>query len=543
MPHLVAIVLPVLALSQAATIGAEPIRVYVKWDSTVAVSKTVPTVFVNPQPPGKAGPDEALRHIKELGARHMRFQPLPSPLTQVIPAMLPPTAGSTSWDFTAMDAVTVPFLGISRGLEPVFCIPETPRWLHESYQPADADFQSVLHGTKSIDYDGLTLRELKEAQSALAQSFKTGLLDPTGVQLGAYYARIVSWYTQGGFVDENGRHHRSNHFFELPWWEVLNEVQWEMSPQQYVAIYDAVVSAIRKVSPSTRFVGLALGPVGLPGSEGPARDSNIKFFEYFLDPANHRPGTPLDMVSYHFYAVPAADQTLESWQYSFFDQGDAFLNTVAFLEGIRRRLSPGTKVNISELGVILPHDFVAVNAVLQDKPDAAEKITEAQSLIPPAYWNLSGALFAYLWVELSKQGIDVVTASELMVGNSRVFPSINLIDPVTGKPNARLQVLRLLVGNFKPGDMLAATRFDQTPAAPTGLAVQAFETDAGRKLLLINKRMRAVDLDVSRIGPMRHLDVVDGKSAGDPPRREKISGSIVRLEPFAVAVITAGIKE
>ena len=35
----------------------------------------------------------------------------------------------------------------------------------------------------------------------------------------------------------------------------------------------------------------------------PGRDP--KFFEYFLNPANHKPGIPLDMISYHFYASPA----------------------------------------------------------------------------------------------------------------------------------------------------------------------------------------------------------------------------------------------
>lgn len=83
-----------------------PIQVRLDWTKTVITSKTVPTVFVNPQPPGKPGPDEDLRQIKLLGARNLRFQPLPSPLTQVIPELKPPTADSTSWDYTAMDACT-----------------------------------------------------------------------------------------------------------------------------------------------------------------------------------------------------------------------------------------------------------------------------------------------------------------------------------------------------------------------------------------------------------------------------------------------------
>jgi hypothetical protein len=277
--------------------------------------------------------------------------------------------------------------------------------------------------------------------------------------------------------------------------------------------------------------------VGLPGLEGPTRDTSLKFFEYFLNPENHRPGIPLDMVSYHFYAAPAVGQTIEHWQYSLFDQGEAFLHTVAFMEGIRKRLSPDTKVNVSELGIILPDDFVAMTSLLLGKPDTAEKIAVSQSRIPSGYWNLSGALFAYLWMELSKQGIDIVTASELMVGNSRVFPSINLIDPVSGKPNARLQVLRLLVDNFKPGDRLVTTRCDYVSGTPANLAVQAFETSEGRKLLVINKRMQPVDLDLGKKGSARHIDVVDEKSGGEPSRREPVTSTTVRLDSFAVGVI------
>jgi hypothetical protein len=537
MTHRPAVLLFSFALSQVTLFGADPIRVHVKWDSTVSVLKTVPTVFVNPQPPGKPGPDEALRQIKELGARHMRFQPLPSPLTQVIPELRPPTSTSTSWDFTAMDAVTVPFLEAMGDLDPVVCIPETPQWMHENFDAAKFERESVLYETAAVDYDGLSLPLLKEAQSALAQSFKHKLIDPSGEQLAGYHARIVSWYTQGGFVDELGHRHLSGHRFALPWWEVLNEVQWEMTAEQYVRIYDAVVTAIREVNPATKFVGMGLGPVGLPGSEGPARDTSLKFFEYFLNPENHRPGIPLDMVSYHFYAVPAVGQTIEHWQYSLFDQGEAFLHTVAFLEGIRKRLSPATKVNISELGIILPDDFVAMTSLLQGKPDTAEKIAVSQSRLSSEYWNLSGALFAYLWMELSKQGIDVVTASELMVGNSRVFPSINLIDPVTGKPNARLQALRLLVENFQPGDRLVGTRVDYVSGTPANVAVQAFETSVGRKLLVINKRMHPVELDLGPNGSASYMDVVDEKSGGEPPRREVIVGSTVHLDALAVGVI------
>jgi hypothetical protein len=82
---------------------------------------------------------------------------------------------------------------------------------------------------------------------------------------------------------------------------VLNEVDAEhsMSPQHYTERYDAILSAIHRVSPETKFMGPALAaPSGHPD-----------FFEYFLNPANHKPGVALDSISYHFYATPTRSPT------------------------------------------------------------------------------------------------------------------------------------------------------------------------------------------------------------------------------------------
>jgi len=115
-----------------------------------------------------------------------------------------------------------------------------------------------------------------------------------------YYARLVSWYTQGGFTDEYGQRHDSGHHHHIAYWEVLNEIDFEhkMTPEFYTRLYDAIVEAIHGVDPKIKFVALALA--------APAK--NPAFFEYFLNPKNHKPGVPLDMISYHFYASPAPDE-------------------------------------------------------------------------------------------------------------------------------------------------------------------------------------------------------------------------------------------
>ena len=59
-------------------------------------------------------------------------------------------------------------------------------------------------------------------------------------------------------------------------------------------VYDAIVAGIRRWAPrgsaSMKFVGLAL------------ESDELSYVDYFLNASNHAPGTPLDMISFHFYA-------------------------------------------------------------------------------------------------------------------------------------------------------------------------------------------------------------------------------------------------
>ena len=93
-----------------------------------------------------------------------------------------------------------------------------------------------------------------------------------------------------------------------------------------------------------KFMGLALeNPVGSP-----------QYFQYFLDPKHHKPGIPIDMISYHFYTMPDADETPETMQYTIFAQADKFLTAVRYIETIRKQLSPGTGTYIDKTGSMLP---------------------------------------------------------------------------------------------------------------------------------------------------------------------------------------------
>ncbi|PYQ05882.1 MAG: glycosyl hydrolase family 39 [Acidobacteria bacterium] len=477
-------------------------KVPVQWDKVTRVSKTIPTLQVVVNPPlrrGSAIHDNAFKALRDLQADYVRYVPwLPYPKLGVA-ELEPPKDGATSWDFSLIDPMTIDFLEATTGHPVILNFSTIPQWMARTEKPvsypADPD-QAVWDYTQGTEFR-----------------------DPTFKEVADYYARLLAWYTQGGFTDELGRRHESGHRYPIPIWEVLNEVDFEhsFSPEDYTRLYDAVVAAMRRVQPGMKFVGTALAI--------PARTP--EFFEYFLNHANHKAGIPLDYISYHFYAIPVADQSPEVQQHTFFTQADGFLTVVRYVEVIRKRLSPETGTMINEIGAISADDLE------QDKPGHVAKP------IPDSYWNLAGALYAYLFGELTRMGIDVAGESQL-VGYPTQFPSVTMVDWTTGQPNARYQVLRLLHDNFGPGDKLVANA--QAGPFPPALAnyvfYQGFLTrDGKRRLLLVNKRDRTIEVSVPGASGGRE-DVVDQTTASGPPASRRLDGETVSLGGYAVAVVT-----
>lgn len=480
-------------LPLAASAQPAPVRLAIDWNHPIGVSRSSATLQVVVNPPLRPGDPlsaPAWKAVRNLGADYVRYVPwLPYPRLAVA-ELKPPTPQKTSWDFSQIDPMMADLMQATAGHSTIVNFSTIPAWLFQTAKPvtypADAN-QVDWHYTQG-----------------------TELVDPSGAALGDYYARLVSWYTNGGFTDENGVRHTSGHHYALPWWEVLNEIDFEhsMTPQQYTQRYDAIVSAIHRVSPQTKFVGLALAM--------PSRSP--QYFEYFLDHHNHKPGIPLDMISYHFYASPKPAETLDNWQYTFFDQADGFLSTVRYIEAIRKRLSPETRTDCDELGVILPTDNTA-----------ADKTPP-----PAAYWNLAGALYAYLYIQLSQLGIDVIGESQL-VGYPTQFPSVSMMDWITRRPNARYQALRLIHDSFHPGDRMMQTSLADDP--DSAVAAQGFVTAQGQRMaLLVNKRERPVILSLGDATP-RTVLAVDETSGENPARNLSVNAQTITLAPFAVAVV------
>ena len=469
-------------------------RVTVHWNKLIRISRTTPTLQVVVNPPLRRGTsihDPVFQALHGLQADYVRYVPwLPYPRLGVA-ELEPPEGGKTSWDFSLIDPMTIDFLEATKGHPVIVNFSTIPQWMFKTEQPV----------TYPKDPDQVTWDYEKG----------TELRDPSAREVADYYGRLFAWYTKGGFTDEFGTRHESGHHFAIPYWEVLNEPDFEhrMTPETYAKVYDAVVESIRAVEPGTKFVGLALA----------APSDNPAYVEYFLNPKNHKPGIPIDFISYHFYASPTADQTPEIQEYTFFTQADGFLKVVRYIEQIRRRLSPETRTTVDELGTFSAGDFG------QDEPG------HVTGPIPNSYWNLSAAVYAYLFAELTRLGIDVAGESQL-VGYPTQFPGVSMVDWNDGKPNARFWVLRMLKDSFGPGDKVVEVDYDGPSAA-----IFAVETKQGsRRVLIVNQRSRELEVRVAG-AEGGEMQVVDQTTAFDPPARSTLRSENIKIGGLGVAVI------
>jgi len=477
-----------LLLVTALAADAPAQKIDVQWDKVERISKTTASLQVVVNPPLRRGSpihDRVFAELQRLGADYVRYVPwLPYPKLGVA-ELEPPTKERTSWDFSLIDPMTIDFLNATKGHPVMLNFSTIPAWMFKT--------------DKAVEYP----QDPDQVTWSYTQG--TELRDPTGKELGDYFARLVSWYVNGGFTDELGKRHESGHRFKIDYWEVLNEpdIEHQTTPEQYTARYDAIVGAIQKVAPGIKFVGISVAfPSGDP-----------QYFEHFLNPKNHKPGIPLDMISYHFYAHPTEDQSPDIHQFTFFDQADRFIATTRYIEAIRQRLSPATKTAVNEIGSILAGD------------------PNLKTPIPDSYWNLSGACYAYVFGHLATFGIDIAAESQL-VGYPTQFPSVSMVDWNTGAPNARFRVLELLKTNFAPGDKIVKT----SSATPYVYALGMINPKGERKLVLVNKRDR--DMEVTLPGRASQVQFVDQTTKGNAPGRQSQSDDKLTLRGLAVAVVT-----
>jgi hypothetical protein len=465
----------------------------IHWNSTTVINQTTPTlqIVVNPHLlPGDPLGIAALNAVHTLGPDYVRFQGwIPYPKLAVA-ELQPPTRQSTSWDFSLIDPMVGNFLTATAGHANVMNFSTIPQWMFVTDAPVSYPADP---NQPTWDYEQ-----------------GTELRDPTLTELADYHRRLAGWYVNGGFTDENGLWLESGHHYQFPIWEVLNEPDLEhgTTPEDYTRRYDAIVDAVHSVSPDTKFMGLSLG---LPATQ-------FDFIRYFLDPSNHLPGIPIDYISYHFYTVPAVPETVDSWQDTLFQQADEYLATVRGVEAIRRRLAPNTLTDIDEFGSILPTDAPPAIGVTP----------------PPIWWNTSAAVYAYMYLQVARMQIPILGEAQL-IGFPSQYPTLTLIDWTTNQPNARFWALKLLKDSFHPGDRLVET--DLAASLAGDIESQGYMTATGRKLLIINKRNRPIEVTLPNAADATAL-TVDSQSAESPARDITPAHGTLTLQPFAVTIVS-----
>jgi len=460
------------------------LKVY--WDNIVSVSKTTPTLQLveNPKVRNSSPIHESVFNaLKDLKANYVRYVPwFPYP-KMAVAELTRPTRTETFWDFNYLDSTMNAFMEATKGHDVVINFSTTPAWMWKTTEKVICPENAY--------------------QTCWNYNQGTMLRDTTMNELTGYYVRLFSWYTKGGFTDELGKFHKSGHYYKIAYWEVLNEPDLEhnISPQLYTKMYDAIVTGLKRISPETKFVGMSIALI-----------VNPEYFEYFLNPKNHKPGIKPEGISYHHYSSPSdSGQPIEWYQYTLFEKADAFLDRVRFVESIRKRLAPNTFTMINEIGVIM--NFADPSKITKD------------------YWNLAGTVYAYMFLDLTKLGIDVAGESQL-VGYPSQFPDVSMVNWENGKPNARYWVLKLLIDNFHPGDKLVKTEL-----GVSGVEAQGFIGPKGKRILFINKKNIRVELSLSNDLNGARISYVDVTTGENPPASGNVQNEKLVLEPFEVAVV------
>jgi hypothetical protein len=476
--------------------------VAIDWGAVTAVSKVHGTTQIGTVGPGPLH-DEILRELTAFDAQYPRWQiwgggardPM---LGDAEP--LPPAHGASHWDFGSIDDSFAQFVQAVKGHEYVVNLPVIPDWM---YAP-DAAIA-------------------KDPRGPIARVFTRRRLLAGPRQVGAYYARIVSWMEKGGFTDEFGKWHASGHHFRIPFWEVLNETDMSGMPvREYTALYDATVTAVRKVEPGMKFVGLVMGlPEEHPGD-----------VLYFLDPKHHASGIPLDAITLHFYARYGPWDARPAQVASTFAQAKAFVDDMRYVSAVRDLESPATQVMVDELGTI-----VGTEAPQVPWPRAlASEI--------PFHLRLSAAMYAYIYGCFAQMGMESIGQTGMnagVAGGGKVgaYAALTMLEPRTAAPNVRYEVARLLMSQFPPGSKVVHSYTGiGVWGNPFPIYVQAFiSPDGQRRVLLVNEQ----DAPNSAVIPEAkgaRIHYVESRS-GTARYEERVAGSdMVTLGALDVAVLT-----
>ena len=205
--------------------------------STLVTASTAATVEVDVMPflgrTDFGGPFAAYYEaLSSLGSDYVRFAPwYPNPrvvVTELTPHVCNATHPSTNWNSTFLDRAQRDFMA-------AVCGPNAA---------AGSCARSVVQQLSTMPawmyVGGASLSDVPEDPWRTPVPFNvytagTALVDASCESMARYFARVVGWYTAGGFVDECGHWHASGLHYKWYGLSVLNENEHTIQPGDGVA--------------------------------------------------------------------------------------------------------------------------------------------------------------------------------------------------------------------------------------------------------------------------------------------------------------------
>ena len=286
--------------------------------------------------------------------------------------------------------------------------PTRPNKTHTSWDLRALDVK-MLNLQRSVAFPETTILQLRFPPPWVwaPGNATTGLADPSGVELGEHYSRIISWY-KGGFTDELGRRHDSGYNVSFGYLEILNEIDGNShiygprSPveatRRYIRLYDGVATTVRRDHPEIKFVG------GCLSGRGDEDDSIV--WRTFLNRSEHSADVPwpVDAVSFHLYIGGTGAGPFSAWPAQIIEGARGVVPSAVQVTKAIKALSPTTRVFCDEMGILFQ-----------------EPVREAMNFSTmrggggnTSFWNLHSAIYA-LWAgEMAAAGVDMFGASQLL---------------------------------------------------------------------------------------------------------------------------------
>ena len=158
--------------------------------------------------------------LGNLGPHHIRLQGISQGVPQGSEGM-----SSTAWDFSTLDAITQPVLGVGDH-SPEFQIAKAPPFL----------YQGNNSGNSFVDTTNFA-------------------------GFAAYAANLVRYYNAGGFTANSTLYVSPAYPTDkITWWGIYNEpsINNNLNAAEYTTMYNALVPAMQAVDPSIKLVGLEM---------------------------------------------------------------------------------------------------------------------------------------------------------------------------------------------------------------------------------------------------------------------------------------------